>query len=90
MSRAISMARHSRRPPANWFVEGAVGRMLFAVLIAGVAGCAGAGSAAAGTGMSALVMCKHCNCTMPGSLAPGQMCPVCNCKFQVHDCIRGR
>ena len=61
---------------------------LVAILCAGLlSGCASTSSAAA---RPALVMCKHCNCTMPASLDPGQMCPVCNCKFQVHDCIRGR
>jgi len=62
--------------------------LVLTLLAAGLAGCAG--SASARSGMPALVMCKHCNCTMPASLDPGRMCPVCNCKFQVKDCIRGR
>ena len=36
-----------------------------------------------------LVMCKHCNCTMPADLDPESACPVCHCRYKVKACHRG-
>ena len=39
---------------------------------------------------SAETMCKHCNCLMPAGVDPEAICPVCECGYKAHQCVRGR
>ena len=54
-----------------------------------VTGCAHAGDAHRSLAKASLVMCKHCNCTMPAELPDEAPCPVCKCKLRVQQCRTG-